>query len=100
MKVHSDFDPIELEILWSRLVSVVDEAAVALLRTAFSTVVRESNDFTMVLMDADCASIADTNVGTPSFVGILPQDFSANALSAYRSTNGRRVIASSPTIRG
>ncbi|WP_035728318.1 hydantoinase B/oxoprolinase family protein [Bradyrhizobium murdochi] len=76
MKVHSDFDPIELEILWNRLVSVVDEAAVALLRTAFSTVVRESNDFTMVLMDADGASIADTNVGTPSFVGILPRTLS------------------------
>ncbi|MET4186911.1 N-methylhydantoinase B [Bradyrhizobium sp. JR7.2] len=73
MKANVDFDPIELEIFWSRLLSVVDEAAVALLRTAFSTVVRESNDFTVVLMDAEGASIADTNVGTPSFVGILPR---------------------------
>ncbi|MDA9443213.1 hypothetical protein XH98_29780 [Bradyrhizobium sp. CCBAU 51745] len=73
MKAGADFDPIELEIFWSRLLSVVDEAAVALLRTAFSTVVRESNDFTVVLMDADGDSIADTNIGTPSFVGILPK---------------------------
>ncbi|MGY4501317.1 pimeloyl-ACP methyl ester carboxylesterase [Bradyrhizobium sp. GM24.11] len=34
---------------------------------------RESNDFTVVLMDAEGASIADTNIGTPSFVGILPR---------------------------
>ncbi|MGY4167824.1 hydantoinase B/oxoprolinase family protein [Bradyrhizobium sp. USDA 4529] len=73
MKLDRDFDPIGLEILWNRLVSVVDEAAIALLRTAFSTVVRESNDFTMVLLDANGASIADTTVGTPSFVGILPK---------------------------
>ncbi|QRM32385.1 hydantoinase B/oxoprolinase family protein [Microvirga sp. VF16] len=77
MKVPSDFDPIELEILWNRLVSVVDEAAVAFLRTAFSTVVRESNAFTVVLMDPTGANIADTNVGTPSFVGILPRTLQA-----------------------
>ena len=35
------FDPITLEILWSRLISIADEAAAALLRTAFSTIVRE-----------------------------------------------------------
>lgn len=76
MKGLNDFDPIELEILWNRLVSVVDEAAHALLRTAFSTIVRESNDFTMVLMDTDGASIADTNLGTPGFVGVLPRTLS------------------------
>ena len=44
------FDAITLEILWSRLISIADEAAAALLRTAFSTIVRESNDFATVLM--------------------------------------------------
>ena len=34
------FDPVLLELLWTRLVSVVDEAAAALLRSSFSTVVR------------------------------------------------------------
>ncbi len=37
------FDPITLEILWQRLVSAVDEASVALIRAAFSTIVRESH---------------------------------------------------------
>ena len=36
------FDPVVLEILWSRLLSVCDEQQLTLMRTAFSTVVRES----------------------------------------------------------
>jgi len=67
-----EFDPITLEILWSRLISIADESAAALLRTAFSTVVRESNDFTTVLMDADCNALAENTAGIPSFVGMLP----------------------------
>ncbi|ASP23493.1 acetophenone carboxylase delta subunit (plasmid) [Antarctobacter heliothermus] len=66
------FDPISLEIYWSRLISVSDESAAALLRTAFSTVVRESNDFTTVLMDADCNCLSENTAGIPSFVGMLP----------------------------
>src|SRR5262245_53792682 len=42
------FDPVTLEILWNRLISIADESAAALLRTSFSTIVRESNDFTTV----------------------------------------------------
>ena len=49
------FDPVTLEILWSRLISIADESAAALLRTSFSTIVRESNDFGTVLMDVDGA---------------------------------------------
>ena len=48
----STFDPIELEILWKRLISVVDEASAAFVRTCFSTLVRDGNDFAIVLTDA------------------------------------------------
>lgn len=68
---HDAFDPVTLEILWSRLISIADESAAALLRTAFSTVVRESNDFTTVLMDAQCNCLAENTAGIPSFVGML-----------------------------
>ena len=47
--MQGPFDPISLEILWSRLISIADESAAALLRTSFSTIVRESNDFATVL---------------------------------------------------
>ena len=45
------FDPIELEIAWGQLVAIIDEAALALVRTSFSTIVREAKDYTIVLLD-------------------------------------------------
>jgi N-methylhydantoinase B len=69
----SAFDPVALEIFWNRLISIADESAAALLRTSFSTIVRESNDFATVLMDANGDSLAENTAGIPSFVGILPR---------------------------
>jgi len=66
-------DPITLEVHWSRLISIADEAATALLRTAFSTIVRESNDFATVLMDAQGNSVSENTGGIASFSCILPR---------------------------
>jgi N-methylhydantoinase B len=73
MSRATSFDAVSLQILWSRLISIADEAAAALLRTSFSTIVRESNDFATVLMDAKGASLAENSIGIPSFVGLLPR---------------------------
>jgi len=70
---RTTFDAITLEILWSRLISISDESAAALLRTSFSTIVRESNDFATSLMDANGDSLAENTAGIPSFVGIMPR---------------------------
>ena len=37
-----EFDAVQLEILWTRLISIVDEAAKAIKRTAFSTLSNEA----------------------------------------------------------
>ena len=66
------FDPITLEILWTRMISAVDEAAKALRRTSFSTLVNESNDFACVLTDARGQSLAQNTESIPSFIGTLP----------------------------
>lgn len=71
--MQQTFDPITLEILWSRLISIADESAAALLRTSFSTIVRESNDFATVLMDANGDSLSENTGGIASFNGILPR---------------------------
>lgn len=68
----SKFDPIELEILWKRLISVVDEAAAAFVRTCFSTLVRDGNDFAIVLTDAQGRSLAQSTMSLPGFIGCLP----------------------------
>jgi N-methylhydantoinase B len=67
------FDSATLEVLWTRLVSIVDEAAAALVRTSFSTVVRDSHDFSCVITDATGASLVQATDSIPSFIGTLPR---------------------------
>src|SRR3954466_4748357 len=67
------FNAVTLEMLWTRLISIVDEAAAALVRTSFSTVVRESNDFACVLTDATGGSVAQATDSIPSFIGTVPR---------------------------
>ncbi|MGQ0652956.1 MAG: hydantoinase B/oxoprolinase family protein [Betaproteobacteria bacterium] len=67
-----EFNAIELEILWKRLISVVDEAAAAFVRTCFSTLVRDGNDFAIVLTDAQGRSLAQSQLSLPGFIGCLP----------------------------
>ena len=63
---------IELEILWKRLISVVDEASAAFVRTCFSTLVRDGNDFAIVLTDVEGRSLAQSTMSLPGFIGCLP----------------------------
>jgi N-methylhydantoinase A/oxoprolinase/acetone carboxylase beta subunit/N-methylhydantoinase B/oxoprolinase/acetone carboxylase alpha subunit len=68
----SDFDPVTLELLWRRLISLVDEAAAALVRTSFSTLVRESYDFSCIVTDDRGQSLVQATESIPSFIGTLP----------------------------
>ncbi|MBR0646030.1 hydantoinase B/oxoprolinase family protein [Plastoroseomonas hellenica] len=67
------FDAVEIELLWRRLISLVDEAAAALVRTSFSTLVRESYDFSCVVTDATGQSLVQATESIPSFIGTLPE---------------------------
>lgn len=69
---RTKFDPVNLEILWGRLVSMVDEASATFVRTSFSTLVREANDFAVMLTDAQGRSLAQCTISIPSFIGTLP----------------------------
>src|SRR5581483_2715242 len=71
-RANTPFDAVTLEILWRRTISAVDEAAKALRRTSFSTLVNESNDFACVLTDASGQSLAQNTESIPSFIGTLP----------------------------
>lgn len=65
-------DSSNLEVMWSRLNSIADEAAITLVRTSFSTVVRESKDLSCVLFDLQGRSLAQSTMSIPSFTGTLP----------------------------
>ncbi|MBI1731969.1 MAG: hydantoinase B/oxoprolinase family protein [Gammaproteobacteria bacterium] len=62
---------IELEILWSNLISVVSEQARALQRIAFSPIVREAGDLATALFDADARMVAQAVTGTPGHINSL-----------------------------
>lgn len=64
-------DGIELEILWSNLISIVSEQAKSLQRIAFSPVVREAGDLASALFDARGRMIAQANTGTPGHINSL-----------------------------
>lgn len=69
--MEATYDPITLEIYWSRLIAIADEAASTLLRTAFSTIIRESNDYVTCLMNAKGETLAECSGGVPAFAGLL-----------------------------
>jgi N-methylhydantoinase B len=60
-------DPVSLEILWSRLIAVSEEQAAMVLRTAFSSIVRESYDFTCVLLTPEGDLLAQPYQSLPGF---------------------------------
>jgi N-methylhydantoinase B len=64
-------DGVELEILWSNLIGLVDERAKALQRIAFSPVVREAGDLAVALFDRRGRMVAQANTGTPGHINSL-----------------------------
>ena len=62
------FDAIDLEVLWSGLVTVVDEASYAILRTSMSKIVVEARDFGALLLDPEGALLI-SDAGVASKIG-------------------------------
>ena len=59
------------QVMWNRLISVVEEQAQALVRTAFSTSVREAGDLSAGVYDATGAMLAQAVTGTPGHVNAM-----------------------------
>ncbi len=66
------FDAIELEILWQRLISILDEVDQIIVRTTFSTILSEGRDFACILTDRQGASLCQSVWSSPSFCVVLP----------------------------
>jgi len=65
------FDPITLEILWRRLISIVDEADSAVARTAFSSLLRDAHDYTCMFTDQKGRELAQGSFATPGQSGAM-----------------------------
>lgn len=67
----SGIDPVTLSVLWNSLIAVADDMGVTLRRTAYSAAVREGDDFSTGLFDANGRLIAQGNF-SPGHLGAMP----------------------------
>ncbi|WP_442595526.1 hydantoinase B/oxoprolinase family protein [Parapusillimonas sp. JC17] len=74
-------DAIFLEVFWTRIRSIVTEAAKVIVRTSFSTLSSEANDFAVVLTDTRGQTLAENAGAIPSFIGTLPKTVQATVAS-------------------
>src|ERR1051325_3136564 len=75
---HSAFSEIRRQIMWTRLIAVVEEQAQTLIRTAFSTPVREAGDLSAGVFDRRGRMAAQAVTGTPGHVNSM-----ANAVKHF-----------------
>ena len=71
MTTRPRLDPVLIEVLWSRVLSVVNEQQVALQRTAFSTIVRETQDLACGVFDTNGWMMAQSITGTPGHINAM-----------------------------
>lgn len=64
---------IRMQVMWNRLISVVEEQAMTLLRTAFSTSVREAGDLSAGVFTPDGLMLAQAVTGTPGHVNTMAE---------------------------
>ncbi|MGX9417750.1 hydantoinase B/oxoprolinase family protein [Vibrio sp. WJH972] len=64
---------VDYQIMWSRLVAVVEEQATTLIRTAFSTSVREAGDLSAGVFDQRGRMMAQAVTGTPGHVNAMAE---------------------------
>ncbi|WP_147124269.1 hydantoinase B/oxoprolinase family protein [Shimia ponticola] len=76
------------QVMWNRLISVVEEQAQALVRTAFSTSVREAGDLSAGVYDWHGNMLAQAVTGTPGHVNAM-----ADAVAHFIRRIGRDAMA-------
>ncbi len=64
---------VELQVMWNRLMAVVDEQAQALMHTAFSPIVRESGDISAGVFDVHGNMLAQAVTGTPGHINTMAE---------------------------
>ena len=64
---------IQQQIMWNRLISVVEEQAQTMIRTAFSTTVREAGDLSAGIFDLHGRMLAQAVTGTPGHVNSMAE---------------------------
>ncbi|MDH3604282.1 MAG: hydantoinase B/oxoprolinase family protein, partial [Candidatus Tectomicrobia bacterium] len=73
MKRNATLSRIHQHVMWNRLISVVEEQAQTLVRTAFSTSVREAGDLAAAVFDRQGRMLAQAVTGTPGHINSMAE---------------------------
>ena len=84
----SEISKVAYQVMWNRLISVVEEQAQALIRTSFSTSVREAGDLSAGVYNEAGDMLAQAVTGTPGHVNAM-----ADAVAHFIREIGRESIA-------
>ncbi len=71
--VPGGYTELQLQVIWNRLLAMVEEAAQTLMRTAFSSTVREAGDLCAGLFDCQGRMLAQAVTGTPGHVNTMAE---------------------------
>src|SRR6266478_1232698 len=94
-------DPINLQVMWNRLIFIADQADNVLGRTAFSPIVRENHDYVTVLLDSRGRALAQCTWSIPVFITSLPvaaQKYFLPKFTADMLTEGDVLATNDPEI--
>lgn len=64
---------VDLQVMWSRLIAIVEEQAQVLVRTAFSPIVRECGDLSAGVFDTEGRMLAQAVTGVPGHVNTMAE---------------------------
>ena len=89
---------VDHSIMWNRLIAVVEEQATTLVRTAFSTSVREAGDLSAGLFDRHCRMMVQAVTGTPGHVNSMAESVShfAREIGDRNTHDGDVFITNDP----
>ena len=99
---HPDLDPVTLEILFNALRSVTDETFIALMRSAYSTNIKERRDHSTAICDPDGRLIVQAENSLPihlaSMIGMM--DSLRAKYPPERICEGDLFVANDPHVAG
>lgn len=68
---RQELDPIQVEVLWNRLIGIVEEQATVLIRTAFTNIISDAGDLSAGIFDTRGNMIAQAVTGTPGHINSM-----------------------------
>ena len=69
----TDISPARLQVMWNRLLAVVEEQGQTLIRAAFSPIVRECGDISAGIFNAQGQMLAQAVTGTPGHINTMAE---------------------------